>query len=271
MSRTRRHVALAGVAVVLAYVGSAMVSGHLSPLARRPLLDGLAPPAPYRWVDPPAALAADNQPPTPGTFPVDLTANGSKTAVFTTDDAQVTLILAKGAFAPAGSDTSVEIVVTPIAPDEVGAPDPPLRIIGNVVRLEATYQPSGTPVADVGDGARIVLVYPFTLNEHGSHTIVSSPHGRHWDAPETNDLPSIQQADALVEMLGLVAVARNPAVTPGASPTAGAETGSGVATIAIVAGLIVLTLAVVVMMRRGSERSRRDRRPRQGSRPVRRR
>ena len=254
------------------YVGSAALSGHLSPLARRPLLDGLAPPEPYRWVDPPAALAADNRAPTPGTFSVDLTANGSKTSVLTTDDVQVTLILAKGAFAPADGQISVEITVTPIAPGEVSAPDPPLRIVGNVVQLEATYRPSGDAVTDVGNGVRIVLTYPFALNEHGGHTIVTSPDGRSWDAPETNDLPSIQQADALLETLGMVAVARDPAATtePPSAP-AGEDAGSDAATIAIVAGLGVLTLAAVVLIRRGSGRKGRDTGRRADPRPVRRR
>ena len=49
---------LAGVGIVLLYLAGAAVSGRASILARRPLLDGLAPPTPYRWVNPPPDLAA---------------------------------------------------------------------------------------------------------------------------------------------------------------------------------------------------------------------
>ncbi len=38
-----RRAALLGLAVVLLYLAGSGVSGSLSPLARRPLLDGLAP------------------------------------------------------------------------------------------------------------------------------------------------------------------------------------------------------------------------------------
>ena len=67
----------AGVAIALVYTATAVLSGHLSPLARRPLLDGLAPPTAYRWVQPPPELAATNQKPTPGRFVVKLGNAGS--------------------------------------------------------------------------------------------------------------------------------------------------------------------------------------------------
>ncbi|HXQ57078.1 MAG TPA: hypothetical protein VOA19_14935 [Actinomycetes bacterium] len=58
-----RLVLLVGVGIVVLYLAGAVVSGRASILARRPLLDGLAPPTPYRWVHPPAELAAGNKPP----------------------------------------------------------------------------------------------------------------------------------------------------------------------------------------------------------------
>ena len=118
------------------------MSGHLSPLSRRPLLDGLAPPTAYRWVEPPPELAATNQKPTPGTFTVKLGNGGSKTAVFTTDDAQVTVILPEGSFADAEGQRSVQVTVDPLA-GALAQPDDPLNVVGNVYLVEATYQPSG--------------------------------------------------------------------------------------------------------------------------------
>jgi len=246
VTRSRLRGGIAGGLVVVAYLVSAVFSAHLSPLARRPLLDGTAPPEPYRWVDPPAALAGTNQKPSPGTFTVELTPNGSKTAVLTTDDAQITLIVAKGAFPSPDGDTYIEVKLTPIAPSDVSAPDPPLEIAGNVIKVEASYQPSGKPVT-VGNGARIVLVYPFSANQHGSHLVVESADGTAWTSLDSNDLPSIQQVDALIDTLGYVAVARNPNATT--APPASSGGGSTVAAIAIGAGLVILAVAAAIALR----------------------
>lgn len=246
---TRRARALgAGLAVTLLYMAAAAWSGHLSPLARRPLLDGLAPPTAYRWVEPPPELQATNEPPAPGTFGADLRKEGSETAVFTTGDAQVSLILPAGAFAPETRQRSVELTVEPIAPSEVSPADDPLRIIGNVYLLEATYQPSGDRARLTGL-ATIVLVYPLLANDHGAHSMLWSADGERWEVLETDDLPSIQQAGADVDALGFVAVGGEP---PTATAAAASEGGS-IATIAIVAATAVLTaLAVVVLVRRRS-------------------
>ena len=237
----------AGLAVVLVYAATAILSGHLSPLSRRPLLDGLAPPTAYRWVEPPPELAATNEKPTTGTFTVELGNDGSKTAVFTTDDAQVTVILPQGSFADAEGQRTVEVTVEPLA-GATAHPDDPLRVVGNVYLVEATYQPSGD-AAKLANPANVVIVYPLLANDHGSHAIIWSRTGERWKALDTDDLPSIQQAGADIEELGYLSVAGQPA-----SPTAGSGTGGGssVATIAIVAGLIVLAAIAAVLLRRGS-------------------
>jgi hypothetical protein len=253
----------AGLAIAVLYAAAALWSGHLSPLASRPLLDGLAPPTAYRWVTPPPELAATNQKPTPGTFTVKLGNDGSKTAVFTTDDAQVTVILPEGSFVDAEGQRTVEVMVEPLA-GTTAHPDDPLHVVGNVYLVEATYQPSGD-VAKLASLSTVVLVYPLLANDHGSHSIIWSSSGERWKALETDDLPSIQQAGADIDELGYLSVAGQPA-----SPTAGSGTsggGSSVATIAIVAGLIILAVIAVVLLRRGSgsgdrelERRRRGRR-----------
>lgn len=244
----------AGLSISLIYAATALLSGHLSPLARRPLLDGLAPPTAYRWVKPPPELAAANQEPTAGTFTVKLGNDGSKTAVFTTDDAQVTLILPEGSFVDAEGQRTVEVTVEPLA-GATAHPDDPLRVVGNVYLVEATYQPSGD-VAKLAIRSTVVLVYPLLANDHGSHSIIWSRSGERWDALETDDLPSIQQAGADIDELGYLSVAGQPA-----SPTAGAEPsggGSSATTIAIVAGLIVLAVIAVVLLRRSSRSASRD-------------
>jgi hypothetical protein len=203
-------------------------------------LDGFVPPTPYRWVDPPRELAPTNLAPTPGEFTVALERGGSETAVLTTGDAQVTLILPIGSFPPAPDQRAVEVAIRPLAPTAVEPPPGPNRIVGNVYRLKAAYRPSGDPARltpDAGDGVRVVLVYPFEPNVHAGHEVIVSTDGMAWTAVDTNDLPSIQQADGPIPSLGYVAVAGLP---PAVGGTAGDGGSSAAATIAIVAGLVVL-------------------------------
>jgi hypothetical protein len=243
-SRTTRTIA-AGIAIVAFYAASAWLSGQLSPLARRPLLDGLAPPTPYRWVDPPPELASTNLAPAPGTFRVELGNRGNLTAVLTTTDAQVTLILPKGSFAPADGERALEVSIRPLSASEVDPPPAPLEIEGNVYRLEATYLPSDER-AELAAEARVVLTYPFSTGVHPGNTIVHSTDGITWTTEDTNDLPSIQQADAPIDALGYVAVARDPSATTAPGPAS--DEGSSVATIAITVGLVVLAGAAAVTL-----------------------
>jgi hypothetical protein len=245
--RVRSRALGAGVVIALVYAATAVLSGHLSPLARRPLLDGLAPPTAYRWVEPPPELAATNQEPTRGRFDVKLGKTGSETSVFTTGDAQVTLIFPEGSFETAEGQRSVKVTVEPL-PSSIAHPDEPLTVLGNVYLVEATYRPSGD-VAALAGIATVVLVYPLLANDHGSHSMIWSRSGNTWRALDTDDLPSIQQAGADIDELGYLSVAGQPP-----SPTAGAGTADGgsVATIAIVAGLIVLAVVAALLLRRGS-------------------
>jgi hypothetical protein len=119
--------------------------------------------------------------------------------------------------------------------------------VGNVVRIDAAHDPSGEAIEEVSADLRVVLVYPFEPNQHGGHTILTSRDGETWTAAETNDLPSIQQADALVTSLGYVAVAREPGASPNAAPDGGVATG---AAIAIGVGIVVLAGVTVFVLRR---------------------
>lgn len=245
MSASRNRAFAAGLVVAALYLVGAALSGHLSPLARRPLLDGIAPPTPYRWVEPPVELIETNEPPTPGTFKIRLSAEGSRTAVETTDDAQVTWILPQGSFAIAEGQRAVQVTVEPLPPSSFAEPEPPLEIAGNVYKLGAAYLPSGDAAPLVADST-IVLVYPQLSNGLSGHTIIASATGDEWTPLDTSDLPSIHQADADVDALGYLAVAR----TPGASTTA-PPTGDGrstVGTIIVTSAIAVLTFVAVYLM-----------------------
>jgi hypothetical protein len=119
--RARGRVALlAGVGILVLYLAGAAVSGRASILARRPLLDGLAPPTPYRWVHPPADLAAGNKPPAATRFTVQLTAAGSRLGAFSTSDGQVSLVLSEGAVPARSGQTGVQVTVDPVDPATLG-------------------------------------------------------------------------------------------------------------------------------------------------------
>jgi hypothetical protein len=233
----------AGAAVALAYAISAMISGQLSPLARRPVLDGLPPPIPYRWVEPPPELAPTNEPPETETFRVPLGPDGSPSNVITMSDAQVSLILPEGAFAAAEDQRAVEVTIEPLASSAVGPADEPNRIVGNVYLLEASYLPSREPARLSADGeARVVLIYPLTTGDHGAHGVLVSRNGERWNAVDSTDFTGIQQTDGPIDGLGYVAVASSPApATSSPTATPSVDTGgSSTATIVIVACLVIL-------------------------------
>jgi hypothetical protein len=249
----RRRVLAAGFAIALVYLALAGLSGHLSPLARLPLLDGIAPVAPYRWLAPPPELAADNVPPTSGTFDIALGERGSRPGVFTTADAQATLILTVGTFPAAPGQDHVHLTVTPLDPATVGAPDEPLQIIGNVYGVQATYEPGGEPVRTIASPIEVILVYPLTPNAHAtSHAVVSSGDGRTWITSEGSDSPAIQQAEGPVDTLGYVAVAGDLMPTPG-GPTPGGGENSTLGIALIVAGVCAALVGFGLLLRSRDE------------------
>ena len=111
----RRRAVAWGLLSVAAYAALAGWSGRLSPLARRPLLDGIAPGAPYRWVDPPADLAPTNVPPSAGDFRIRLGVGGSFPDVLITNDNQVTIVPQKGSVAPEPDQTVPTLIALGVA------------------------------------------------------------------------------------------------------------------------------------------------------------
>jgi hypothetical protein len=61
-NRARVRAAALGAAAVGVYLAGALVSGNLSVTARRPLLDGVTPPPPYRYVSPPPEATTKEKP-----------------------------------------------------------------------------------------------------------------------------------------------------------------------------------------------------------------
>jgi hypothetical protein len=251
----RRRALAAGLAVALAYLALAALSGHLSPLARHPLLDGNIYPVQYNWVTPPPELAGTNQPPTPGDFTLKLTDRGTRPGVFTTSDAQVTLIPVAGTFPPATGQDAVHLSVTPMDPSTVSQPAEPLEIVGNVIKLTATYEPSGDPVDTIDKSLETILVYPLPPNVHTtSHAVVFSSDGKIWERADGTDSPSNQQVEGPVRTLGYVAVAADVSATSSPSPAGGGNSTLG---IALIVGAVCAALVGVGLLLRGREPSER--------------
>src|SRR5260221_481292 len=159
----RRRAAPVALVFALLYVAGAAVSGHLSPTARRPILDGIAPAEPYRWVNPPPGSVANNLAPTSGDFTIRMGPKGSHADAVTIPDAQVTFILVENLFPPSKGATSVRLLVEPVDPATLGSfNDPSLQITGNAYRVRAIYEPSGIFVSKFNSPLEAIVVYPFT-------------------------------------------------------------------------------------------------------------
>lgn len=247
--RTARRFA-AGLTIALAYVALAWLSGWLSPLARRPILDGLAPVAPYRWVSPPPELAASNQPPASGTFEVPLRPSGSEPAVFITPDNQVTLVIDRNAFPARGEDRVVRLSVTPLDPATLSSLPNRLSAFGNALELRATYEPSGRPVRHMRQPIDVFAVYPVTLELHATtHELLRSDEGATWTSLGSQDSAGLQQVTASVSEFGLLVVAGR--LVPNPVVPAPPQRDIDPVAIALLAGSAVALIVGLVLVLRG--------------------
>ena len=235
----RRRALAAGLLVVAAYAAGSFASARLGTIGP-PLLDGLAPPPPYRWVNPPDELAADNKDPFSGKFPVAITNNGSDSAAFSTRDGQLTIVLSQGAIPTSPGQRSALVEVTPLDPATLGDPPSDLEVAGNAYQVTATYRPGGEEVSGLAGGGdqRIVLVYPAVAGgTHQSRTVIQSSDGERWHALPSQDAGAQQQVQAAVESLGYFAVAAPPEQTGVSTPALG---------IVILAAVLVILGALVI-------------------------
>jgi hypothetical protein len=246
-----RRTLIGGLAVVAAFGLLAAISGHLSPLARSPLLDGGALLGPYRWVNPPPDLASTNEQPAAGAFSLQITSAGSMPGTFVTPDNQVTLSFAAGAVPVHGAVTQAQVSVKPVDPGTLGGPPDGLTAFGNAVRLGVTYTGGGS-VREFDAGVDVSLVYPVTLTLHAaSHEILWSADGQRWRRLRSKDSAVLQQATASVPGPGYVLVGGvATAVSPTPSPTPG-ESNTLSIVLLVVASLSFLAGVVLILRGRG--------------------
>jgi len=242
---------LAGVGIVALYLAGAAVSGRSSILTRRPLLDGLAPPTPYRWVNPPPDLAAGNKPPASTRFTLGLALEGSQLGAFSTGDGQVNLVLSQGAVPPRSGQTGVEVTVDPADPATLGPVPSGLVGAGNAYRIQASYQPSGAKVEALGGQSSVGLVYPLlttAVADTGGHQVLSSADGRAWEVLPSTDTPASHQVSARLTRTGYVMV--------GVPPSAGGSQSSSRTRILLLGTGVAVVIVAAALALRLRERSR---------------
>jgi hypothetical protein len=248
VTRGFRRALAAGLLAVLAYLAGAALSGAASPWARRPLLDGLAPPTPYRWVKPPPELAQGNRPPTRGGFQVRLAQGGSQVSAFGTGDGQFNLVLAQGAIAARPGQSLVVLDIAPLDPAKLGKVPAGLLAAGNAYRLTAAYRPSGRPVGRLAGETNVGMVYPLLsvpVLGPAAHVVLWSRNGRSWTRLSSVDAPGAHQASARITAPGYFLVA----VPPGpVGQDTGAGGGSALPLVLLVAVVAVATVAGVVLL-----------------------
>lgn len=192
-----------GALAVAAYLAGAGLTSALSVAPVRPVYDGLAPSMPYRYVDPPADLEADNEEPTSAREIVTLNDGGSRARTTATPDGQMLVVVADGSFPPREGERSVVVRITPLDP----APFPPapegLEISGNAYRVTAAYEESGDR-APVDEPVTVVLRYP----EHATELLRLS--GSRWVQLPTEAASASLQVFGESDALGVFVAAGAP-------------------------------------------------------------
>jgi hypothetical protein len=243
--RAGRLAAASGAAVVLAYLVGTAISGQLSPLARRPLLDGLAPPPPYHWVKPPPELSSGNRPPSGASASVPLGAGGSQVSAISTGDGQANLLMEANAIAPAAGQRSVAVAIEPVDPAKLAPAPPNLVLAGNAYRIRFSYRPSGRPVTALAGKATISLVFPLLpipVTSPFDHTVLSSGDGRAWTRQSSTATPGSHQVASTLRAPGYVIAAVPPAPAEAAAPNR-TPLYAGLAAAAVVVAAAAIVLA----------------------------
>jgi hypothetical protein len=253
----KRRAVAAGVVLAVAYIAAVLVAARSDPFLAKPILDGLAPPPLYRWVAPPPAFAATNQAPASGRFVLSPAGGnydpgkGTGAGVFSTGDFQVSLALAAQAIAPAPGADGVVLRITPLAPGaDVTVPDG-FTIAGNVIRVEATYRPTGDAVTSLQRPSLLTLAYPIVVQGGFADTVLFSEDGRRWTQVESTDHPAQQSVLGTIHPLGYFAVGQASGSGSPASASTGRKVPSWLVPLLVVLAVIVVVLAVWV--RRGGD------------------
>ncbi len=233
-------------------------------LADRPLLplfDGLAPPPPYRWVEPPPETAAGNQQPASADREAPLGPEGSPYLNVTPEDGQAVVVLEAGAVAPKPPETAVRVTVTPHAPGTLADLPDGLTPAGNAYQIVVTYQPSVAPVPEL----RATPASSVALTAAGlSDVMLYSPGGKGWTR--------LHDPEPLLGGHGLKTTLEAPGYFVAASIDRSPEAGmSPLVLTLLLSAPVVVVVALVVARKRKEEakaRAKADARKRGGRGPA---
>lgn len=235
-----RGLRAAGAASVALYVLAAVLTGRL-PGGGRPLFDGFAPPAPYRWVSPPPELVSTNERPEQAERNVPLTAEGNEATNASTSDAQVIVTLPTGAIPPNGDDTTVRLRLLPLDPATLAPLPDGLRPASNVYRVTLDYQPSGETVTAIAPGPAVALTGAVQATQ-----LLYSPDGSAWGQAQARPFGNTHGYTGPFLGPGFYIV-----VAPPPTPVAGPKGGPGPwAWTALAAALAAVGTAAAAVLRR---------------------
>lgn len=176
-----------GLGLAGLYLLAAVVTLVLSDRPFRPLFDGLTPPMPYRWVNPPREVARDNQQPGSSSRELPFGPEGSPFVSVTPEDGQAILLLEAKAVPPHPPDTALAVSVTPVDALTLGPLPEKMSPQSNAYRLELSYRPSGPPVPATDLVAGVTTSISL-VGAGGSDALLFSPDGQAWEPRPTMPL-----------------------------------------------------------------------------------
>ena len=179
-------------------LGLLLAAALRDPAAGPPIFDGLPlPQAPYRYCSPPPNLKSSNERPLPGQSQLPVRNGQMEGSGVQTEDGQLTVFFGSGALQVSPSATSVTVRIDPVC--ETIVPPPGLVVRGNVYRIAATEDPSGTAAA-AAHAFVVSLVYP-----PGPLNDIEFFDGTSWQPLPTHHASANPVASATLTALGEVA------------------------------------------------------------------
>lgn len=239
--RRRSFVVIAGAAVFAAYVLVALVTiqardGHV-----RPLFEGVGPSAPYQWVNPPKAFAANNIKPHANDSQVPLGPDGNLLAGAGSTDGQLVINLPQGSIPAHPGDDHITFRTTPLDPATLGKTDPSLRPNGNAYRVDATYQPSGTPIPALTKAGNIVLTVP-----EPSQGLLYSQDGATWQKLQSQEVGGPGTVGGPFSQTGLYLGATSAFTASTSGGSSGSGGGSSIVGIVVVGALTIVVAGALI-------------------------
>ncbi|MGQ0568736.1 MAG: hypothetical protein ACT4P5_04270 [Armatimonadota bacterium] len=238
-----------GIAAAGFYIIVVVASFHGGLVPTLPLYDGLAPPFPYRWVNPPPEVFFENEPPEVGRGSIMLTPSGSQPISIITGDAQAGVIVPKGAIAPRTGESSATVTITPLDPAVVVPEAVRARVNGNAYRIEIVYAASGEPVVLRGT-VTVLLRYPI----HATEMLQSAEP--EWTALETNVSPASLQIHAQTSRLGTFVATNVPGYRPGLKTFLQQPLVAILGVVLSIVSVVVVTALLIAELRRSAARKR---------------